>query len=300
MNTTQPDQTMANIRRVVSLLQIIIQVLGIVGNFSILISYFQSSLRKLSVSIYMRGMAIFYMFELIRWLLYNRLHPNYDHSNVTCKLLIYLLYIFVPIGIWFEVVASFDRLLSIIYPMRFYFLRKTWFQILMVILIIVYNLAFYFRVFFDFSLQTIALSNLKVSVYCDTTNNSITFADFINITVLPFVLMMFSSIAIFVGVVQAQKQIRFKKLNQKSMIRNRRNIKFGITIISLNFLFLFMVLPLNLVNLFRIHGLIGYYVHIILNLVYQLYFAMNFVIQLLVNNIVRKEFVKCMKNLFKF
>ena len=121
---------------------------------------------------------------------------------------------------------------------------------------------------------------------------------------IPFCLMFISSSITFFGVLKAHKRMKSMTNMPRSMSRTRRDIKFGITMISMNLVFLFLVAPLNLADEFKLFLIKDIYKYVIFNtvvvLLFDSYFSLVFFFQLIVNSIIREEFYKIVKLAFSF
>lgn len=267
--------------------------LGLLGNILLWIVYSQGSLRKLSVSIYFRLVAIFCAFQCLIFLIYYIFDESFSnifkHSDLACRLIIYSYFLPTPIAGWFEVAASLDRFLTIVFPNKFTFIQRPIFQRIVVFAIIVYNMAFYFKNIFE--------NNIENNDCVLDLNNPVIILDFINAGVCIFMLMLILTISTFYGVVQAHKRVRLI-INKDNLKRTRkRDIKFGVTMIVLNVLFFIMNFPyrLNMITFLppfdqTAHPMAASVFITVLTYLFELYFCVNFYIQLAVNNVVRKEF----------
>lgn len=278
----------------------VLEGLGLITNILILIVYFQPKLRLLTLSIYIRCMAVFYILEIIRYFIYS--HVNIfigDLSSVSCIIYTYSLYIFFSIGIWFEVIAGYDRLLTIVFPTRFKFIQNKKFQYAIIAAIIFYNFVFYAKIFHGF--HTRFVWDKFVFEFCDAYRESILLLNFVNSTAMPFFLLIISSLATIFGVYRTHKRSNITIGNKKHlMLRARRDLKFAVTMISLNLVFVCLVAPVNSSLFFSLFDVENAYGFFLTNILFRFYFLMNFFIQLFVNNIVRKEFFKCIKILPMF
>lgn len=289
--------------------------LGIIGN-SLMFTVFSAgrSLKKHSFSMYFRAMAVsnlsmniyftiyFYEFIIQKSII--------DLSQFLCKFGSFFTFMIRPLSSWYLVAANIDRFLTIIFPLKFAFLRKPKFSLQITILILIYNIAFYAHLLFnaDFvpDVEETASNNMtnwttdSVRKICSIQNvERFILADFINTSLLPFTIMLASSISTLVGVSISHK--RMKKFVQSENSRKRtqmRDIKFGVSIICLDFMFLVFKIPnliLFLANNYDFffnfddftRAVIAYFVQILLSS----YYTIEFFIQLASNSIVREEFL---------
>lgn len=275
--------------------------LGILGNFLMYMVYSQTSLRSISVSVYFRALAItnflanFYSIEAF----FEQVKDYYamDKSEFICKLYMYILYLTGPISAWFEVFAGFDRFLSVIYSKRFREFKKTKIHFTIVVFIVVFNLTFYSHILFNFKLVTYADSQtICLSPYWEITY----LMNLYNSAVVPFVLMILTSIATFVVIIKSRRRVKIRMTNtfnnNLSKRRRNRDMKYAVTMIILHATFFLMNVPepfyeiicsyLN-VKVDRQLNKILSYTFAILRL---MYFSSSFYVQLAVNSLVRKRF----------
>lgn len=124
-----------------------IVLLGFVGNILCFKIYSSVALRKHSISIFFRTIAIIDSFMLITGFLYY-LEQKYefkfiDLNVVFCKFKDLLFDAAGPVSPWLMCVVSVDRFVSIGFPKRFPLLFKFKFQLCVICFIIVFNYALY-------------------------------------------------------------------------------------------------------------------------------------------------------------
>lgn len=279
-------------------------IIGLVGNLLMFVVYSQSNMRILSVSIYFRSMApvafshiVFKYFFIIDWEIF------VYHSNALFKILHYIALLFIPILVWFEVAASFDRLLTILFSPTVIFHQKRLAQSLIVSFIVVYNMAAYSI----FAIRAEFINghkfDLELTEKMHLLEESLFLFELINDSVVPFVLMLGFSLVTFVGVLKVHRRIKLTKRSNmisSSTHQHRtliRDIKFGITMIVLNVMFFVSIFmhrlnfTFNTMNPFNFNTqFMAYLVYdTVLNGLYTYYYMIMFYIQFSVNNLVRKE-----------
>lgn len=250
-----------------------IPILGVPGNLGLFLIYSTKSLRKLSISIYFRSIAIFNLFICIFWIniildyVYNINIVN--SSNFWCKFAWFTIY--VPIVGWIEAAINLDRMRTIMFRRKLLFTTTHIFQIALVSLIILYNSAYYL---------ISAISPRIRTLYASTTTGHYSFADdyFVsnttiitknttlvmhvcympyyyiynymdlpNSTLLPFLVKIIASVLTVVFIVKKRKQMRAK--NSSLSHQRRRNRKFAITVIAMDVAFIVMTMPYNILFL---------------------------------------------------
>lgn len=295
-------------------LRLTILMLGLVGNFFMFVVYYQSNLSKLSVAIYFRALAFFCACQSIQNFitLFLEEDAHVDSSLIVCKIIGYLSTMLTPLAAWFEMAAGLDRFFSIVYPTRF----KIWlckiFHQVSVSTIIIYNMIFYSHLLFDYQLfmDYYLMPNGSDTIsFCRVADdNPIKYTDFENGVALPITFMVISSIATFVGVLQAHKRVKFAISRKDRLLA--RDLKFGITMIVLNVLFVLFNVPYRLyfskilgwdlytTDLFD--DLLAQNVFItVVTVLFHCYFSINFYVQLIVNSLIRRELVNLFGRIFK-
>lgn len=121
--------------------------LGFIGNILCFKIYSTVALRKHTISIYFRTIAIVDSIMLFSGFLFF-LEQKYDFyiTNLNwffCRFKNYIFDAIAPVSPYIMVVVSFDRFISIGYPKRFPLFFKLYFQIGMICALFVFNLAFY-------------------------------------------------------------------------------------------------------------------------------------------------------------
>lgn len=278
--------------------------LGIVGSLLMFTVYYRAGLRKLSVSVYFRyiallaiGHILFEYFVISNW-------TNLAFkSNASMKILKYLECLFSPILAWLEVAASLDRYLAIFFQFKFKFREKMVFQHLLVASLVLFNVAcflfvpIYVKIIPPFSSKHDYEINEKIE-------NAISIIELVNGSAIPFVIMLVLSTWTFVGVLRAHRRMK----NSLSSNRNRifmRDLRFGVTMLVLNVFFLVSIVFHRMKVFFALNPFdkdwqfFSYYVFAsIQSYFFNYYFSIYFFIQLAVNNVVRKKLWKLIKKVF--
>lgn len=291
--------TLARIQRIMT---ISMQSLGLFGNLLMFIVYYRGSLRKLSISVYFRWISVYSTINILCMLFVN---PNWRsfalESDTVFKISSFLRAPILPTAVWFEVAASFDRFMTITFPFKSRVLQKRLVKSVFVASVIVYNIIFYLFILF----QATSPAHKHVGPY--KFGQLMFVIDLVNVSIVPFGLMLFLSIATFLGVLRAHRRIKslFSQTDIRSRRKLTRDIKFGVTIITLNFMFLVCVGFYNLNRVFSFNpfdvetqffSLICF--NTVLEILFKNYFAMNFYVQLAVNSVVRKELLRFIAGLF--
>lgn len=280
-----------------------IQAIGLFGCLLMFAVYSQTSMRRLSVSIYFRSLAVVQTCKTLYYLC----PPQYFYLRAfkyepTLKLLGYVQRLFFPITIWLQVMANFDRFCVIMCPKRFVFLRRRFGQRLVVATVIIYNAVYYSFVAIKIKILG-PESSEEDRASMHRFSRTVHIVDFVNSTLLTFLLMLALSIGILIGIRTTRR--RFKTsivMRSNSSILKRKthkDIKFGVTVILLNVMFLIfeeifradIIFKLDLLGLksednpfTRIRIL-----QLIQSNLGTFYFSIIFFVQLSVNSFVRNE-----------
>lgn len=277
-----------------SIILVSIQYVGLVGNLLMLVVFYQGNLRKLSVSMYIRCLAIFCACQNSYFLFINYSSPFYaDQSDILCRLRLFFNYFFRPLCAWFDVTASLDRFLAIVFPFRFRFIKKSIVRRFLAALVILIN----FVCYINFLLHD-QITREKYGECVQMISHDQAVLDFVNGVALPFILMLILSVATFVGVLKAHGRVKSIGKENRARLTRIRDIRFGVTMIILNMVFfsfnlpyrLFFLLDLNSMGLFKSRIVVILFRNILYEF-YEAYYSILFYIQLIVNNQVRREFI---------
>lgn len=202
-----------------------------------------------------------------------------NFSSFSCKLFRYLNYSFCPISGWLLVYISLERLVSIRHPFKNSNLRKSKFQILASIFIVIWNLMYYIPVF---------IYHDKIQFTCDfidpIARDLIGLLDLVNSTLLPFFFMFICSILLIYSILKSRLKVHNKGFKYDKI---KRDVRFSINTVALNLIFILFNLPVCVIYVFS-----GYNTDLIaLSALYMLYtnFAINFYVFFIVNSFFRNE-----------
>ena len=284
--------------------QIGCNMLGLLGNTFMLVVYSAKNMRKISISTYFCAIAVVnLLFHVLRIIGISSFfgYEIISSSELSCNLFLYLTYLTASSSAWLDTAAGFDRLLVILYPTRFMFLRKLRIQALIISTIIVANIGIYLHTAFKNKLFVLYSKNETLHYICGfkdkSASVSVMFTDFFTASIVPFLLMAISSTVTFRGVLKSRNRIKTSLQTDQSI--NLRDLKFGVTIISLNILFVVMTAPTLILTVFfqNPYG-VGQNTFMMLNrissLFHDLFFAISFLVQVAVNSHVRGELLRLM------
>lgn len=278
--------------------------IGFIGNCLILTIYSQTSLKKLPIVIYLRALTftnLLVNLNLIRKFIEAQTNFNLTtKSDFSCKFLNYLDRLIYSMSSWFQLAASFHLLISVLSPNHFKFIQKICFIIVTVSLIAIFNMAYYAYSLFAFKLNTCGTNQTYHCCEIDRIDQYyINLMELFNTVMVPFLLMVISTIVIIMGVIRVKQHLKIahRRLEPSVILNAIRNVKFGFTIILLNFSFMFLIAPKCLFYLPSINVIITtdpLEMVLLTSVVITLrdfFYSWSFLAQILVNNFVRKELV---------
>ena len=279
----------------------VVLIMGSIGNVFSFIIFSRDKFRKTSFSLYFRVLAfsdsftLLYIINDIPNVLYGQDLQN--RSHFWCKTFRYWLYAIAPVSGWLLVVISLDRMLSIIRPNKFLFLKKKQTQATICCLTLAYNLIFYIPliVFKDYQAQeNLNSSNLTEIVYeCVDLEeqNIVNWLDLLNSTILPFLIMVLcTSVTVRRLFKSRSKTTAEAKPNTKL---KQRDTKFAITSVGLNLFFFIFNLPvcvyMVLASFIFFDDVDSKLIFCAVLITYYLNFGVVFYVNILTNSIFRNE-----------
>ena len=268
----------------------IILITSIVNNILIILVYSRKRFNKLPTRNIWRLLSIVDIFcclQIIKHLSYNLFEIKlYTFSLYSCKFITYFSY-FSSISAWLHVYLTSERFFSILFPAANFFIRRK--QVIITTLIFALNILFYSQRFF---LSGIVTKNNET--YCgnilDSSLRVFMWIDLFNSALIPFILMFLCSMYLTVYVLDQRKRIQKNTLStmQNKNRKLKRDIKFSLTLIFLNFAFIALNLPINVYFIVDSESYIWYS---ILDDLYYSCYAVNFFIYFGFNSIFREEFL---------
>jgi hypothetical protein len=275
--------------------------IGLITNSLSFIIFSCKRFQKTIFSTYFRLYLVFVSISLI--LSINKmLESNFNIylskiSDIACKLRVFFSYVNYPIAAWLLVVISLDRYLTIAFPVKFSFHKRFQFQMLICCFIVGFNFCIFIPYLFNY-LQKIE-SNGTIQIKCTTLNIWVELIDYLESTLIPFCLMIiFTSLTI---------KTVFDARNSTSI--KPKDMKFAVSSIIFNIIFLFFNSPVLLLSLMK------NYTHLFVNLsdlyeflnslsLFFLYLntTLTFFVNYFINSIFKKEFelmLSFLRNYFK-
>jgi hypothetical protein len=281
----------------------LITIVGIFGNAFAFFIFSQKSFQNTVFSIYFRFLIICDSISLL--LPINRfLELNFNIfmskiSNEFCKFRYYFAYAITPISGWISAAISLDRLISIKMPSKFLFRKKTWFQVLVCLIIFCFDFAYYLQNLIVYSLNKNEefnnMTNQTITGYsCESNGVSLDWLDLFQSDITPFTLMIIFTSLTLHSIFQSRKRLGSNFSNDSS---KQKDVKFAITSIAINAIFLLFNSPYCLFNV------ISDYIqfndisehHMILAFCYLFFysnFGSVFYVNIYFNVLFKKEFFK--------
>lgn len=280
-------------------------ILGIFANTASLIVFSRPRMKKISMSIYIRVLLLFYIYVNLNSLRINLSNINdwpdfTENSEFTCKFFLYTLRLPISVSVWLEVVSTLDRFLTITYSIKYKFLQRRfrYFSQIIILLVIISQMIIYSPIIFY--TKFVEKKSFKFCKRSGT--NILNYIDLVNLVSLPFILMLIFSLVTIWGI-RKSRRVSFPNSGNETSRLKARDIKFGITLICLNLIFLILSAPLRILNIFKfIRSFLSdpFYTTLfiyITDIAVELQFSSWFFIQLAVNNFFRGEFFNLCKSL---
>ena len=189
-------------------------------------------------------------------ILYTSIGPVKLLSTFACKLYMYTNFLICPISSWLLVLISVERCLTIVFVNRMKILGNRKFELFLIAFVIICNFLLYTPFLLYQELQQTITNNTdtnetQIESDCDfsdiTYSNTYYLMDLIHSTLIPYAIMLVSSIILIVFVIKSRMRIQrlTNSRERKSLIKE---IRFGMTILLLNFFFVILNLPICVAN----------------------------------------------------
>ena len=280
----------------------VIYITGIIGNIFSLYIFSKKKFKNTIFEIYFRLLNVTYMLAL-SYVIFDYMNFQFDYnleikSPFSCKIIYYIYFTFPPIGSWILVIISLNIMICVLYPLRFRQIRNSKrIQIVICLIIIVYNFCFYIEIIFKQELnipvnddsnetnQTGKTTHLE----CNS-NEVIYWMDFFNSAFLPSILMIIFT------------TIMIKQLIKSRLKLSKKDIRFMFVSIFLNVFFLISNLPIVIFNFIRnytdIHDEMSELIFILVIIPYYVSFADVFFISFFINKYFKNEVLKLLRFIF--
>ena len=269
---------------------------GTIFNSLNLILFSSKKLSKVSISFMIRLLAINHILNLINfgfWSFDGLNRQNLDSSTVLlCKIISINSYLFLASNSWILVFISFDRLIMILYPKKPKIFRYKYFYVFTSLIIYAYNFLFYIPTLIFFNLIELNDINKTFCIILDPKyEKMIILMDFFNSIILPFGLMFFLSVFIIISLKNSKNKIL--DVTNIALKKNHRHLKFSITILALNLVFLFLMSPYAIAYILKDENTKDF-----ANFFMALYSTIDFFIYMATNSLMREEFLSILCSIF--
>jgi hypothetical protein len=308
-------------------------VINILGNLITFIVFSRKTFRNKSIAFYGRIMNIIdsiCSFLMIRAIYQHGYEINTNLSNqFLCLFGSYLTLSLSVISSYLLCVVSFDRMIAIVFPKRFDFLKKKSFQILITLFTIFSQLIFYigypihsnltiFRFDEIVGITRIPIVRNSSSISNTDSNLSIDFIesfitivteirfcllfeknlertyrilDLVNSTIIPFTLMITFTIITIVKINKSRKNTSSHSSLSKQAIKvKRRDINFALVCVALNLVYLIFYTPAVTFQLLEVQNFAFLAISTIIGQhFFYFYFGSMFFINIFVNKIFKRE-----------
>jgi hypothetical protein len=266
-----------------------ILITGVIGNSLIIIIYSRKAYNHTDSRPYFISLA---MSDMINSILYtepaNLMLKIYEKSFI-CSFIIFLCYFFGANSTWYLTIINLERLLSTKYQnIAKTYLQHKKYQLIVVGSVIVWNFVVYSGRLFIVNPEKndLWINESTVCTHIDTFAG-FKWLDLVNATIVPFLLMLSSSMLIIHAIYSARKKIHIHK-NERKL---KRDAQYSTLLVALNVIFLAFNLP------FHLYGMIGSDESIlkIVDFFYSIQFTTNIFVYLLLNSKFRREFLNFIK-----
>ena len=290
-----------NIINIFNQLYLIVYIFGLVGCLFTTIIFSRNRFKKTIFFTYFRFLSLINFLTLCirieHYLKTTSIINLRIISSFTCKILLYFTYFLPATSGWILVVISFDRLVSVANPCGFTFRKKFRFQIIICFFTLAYNQIFYSPLLYLYHIKeeivnnnTINQNDSKSKLCIKKYSSTVDLIDIINSTILTFILMTISTVFIL------KILIKSRRVLSNSGIR-KKDVKFAITSVSLNFMYAILNSPLCLFMIYA--GLSGInqtgdiftLIDLIASIIYYSNYSALFYITIFVNSFFRREFI---------
>ena len=217
-------------------------------------------------------------------------------SDLMCKLGIYFNFLMAVVSPLLLCYISIDRYISIKYPAKRFAFRKTNTQIIFFLIVFIYNSVFYLPIYFLVKLNNVTnITTNKTDLKCEIhpeTGEIIFLMDIVNRVIIPFGLMLFSSILLIRELFRSRTRIVENFLAEENKTFYSE-IRLATTCICLNLIFILFNLPISIIDLFPSLFTINLYLYFYY--LFYLSYAINFIILFITNSLFQNGFF----NIFK-
>jgi hypothetical protein len=217
---------------------------------------------------------------------------NIDIAILTregCKTLYFFNYGLNSLSPWCLVYISVEKYIAITYPQKRLLFKNIKNQLLFFISLFLFNMLYH--IYIPLNVDILDFDNS--SSYCTFINDESTqVADqmnFANYCLLPFIFMIVFSILLIRTIFKSRQRVTLNNSSRQQK-RLRQDIKFTISLLSMNLLFIILNIPYELYVIFPYIFLADYSFDLVAYIYFST-FAINFYLFLFTNSLFRSEFI---------
>ena len=266
---------------------ILLMILGVAGNaISIFIFITTKELKEHSSTFYFICVCILNIIISL-YLPFVVMPSVTEMAAISCKIYLELLVIFPKLKAWLLVFTSLDRLLIILAPTKFNFIKKLKFQIISIFITILIAILLSVPYIIYFT----AAKNSQNQTVCSASSNCLWCYNYFKIefvifkTVIPFLIMITSS-SIIIWKMCVKRNILASDFNNKEKQLTKIMI-----IMDLSFIIFQLPLVLHLVTIDTYNKIIFDFTYSILYILSQIYIILSIVVFMLCSKIFYKRFL---------
>jgi len=197
------------------------------------------------------------------------------------------------LGAWCLVYISVEKFINIAFYSKRFIFKRTKNQIIFLILLCFFTIIYNINVLFSVDILVFS-DNSSSSSFCFPIDNEqaliLSYMDLVKLIILPFSLMIIFSILLILSIFKSRNRV-----NINDSIRERKrlfkDIRFSISLISMNLLFILLNLPLGILSFFTKDYLTFGELYVAFGYIYYLASSINFYLIFLTNSLFRKEFL---------
>jgi hypothetical protein len=197
------------------------------------------------------------------------------------------------LGAWCLVYISVEKFINIAFYSKRFIFKRTKNQIIFLILLCFFTIIYNINVLFSVDILVFN-DNSSSSSFCFPIDNEqaliLSYMDLVKLIILPFSLMIIFSILLILSIFKSRNRV-----NINDSIRERKrlfkDIRFSISLISMNLLFILLNLPLGILSFFTKDYLTFGELYVAFGYIYYLASSINFYLIFLTNSLFRKEFL---------
>ena len=197
------------------------------------------------------------------------------------------------LGAWCLVYISVEKFINIAFHSKRFIFKRTKNQIIFLILLCFFTIIYNINVLFSVDILVFS-DNSSSSGFCFPIDNEqaliLAYMDLVKLIILPFSLMIIFSILLILSIFKSRNRV-----NINNSIRERKrlfkDIRFSISLILMNLLFILLNLPLGILSFFTKDYLTFGELYVAFGYIYYLASSINFYLIFLTNSLFRKEFL---------